>query len=430
MDRQAVEILERTTKKVDGHFETGLLWRDENIVLPNNRCMAVSRLHSTERKLMKHPQLAQKYQDVLDEYVAKEHCKKLSPQKAQRTSSKTWYLPHHAVFNINKPGKVRVVFDAAAKFDDISLNDCLLTGPDLLNNLVGILMRFRLGKTAVMGDVEKMFHQVGVIEDDRDSLRFLWRGLNIKQPPEEYQMLVHVFGAADSPCCASYALRKTAEDQGEKFSEAALRSVKRNFYMDDVLLSSPTPAETSNLAKQLIDILATGGFRLTKWVSNSREVLLCLPKSELASGVVDLDRSDLPQERVLGVKWCLQQDTLFLNPLKQGFPDTKRGILSARSSVFDPLGLAAPYVIKAKLILQELWRLHLDWDDPLPEVILHSWRSWKCGLKDALAVKIPRWYGFHRQDAQDLQLHVFCDASEIATKQSRTIAESYLYNHS
>ena len=154
--------------------------------------------------------------------------------------------------------------------------------------------------------------------------------------------------------------------------------------MDDVRLSSPTPAETSNLAKQLIDILATGGFRLTKWVSNSREVLLCLPKSELASGVVDLDRNDLPQERVLGVKWCLQQDTLFLNPLKQDFPDTKRGILSATSSVFDPLGLAAPYVIKAKLILQELWRLHLDWDDPFPEVILHSWRSWKCGLKDAL----------------------------------------------
>ena len=145
-DRQAVEILERTTKKVDGHFETGLLWRDENIVLPNNRCMAVSRLHSTERKLMKHPQLAQKYQDVLDEYVAKEHCKKLSPQKAQRTSSKTWYLPHHAVFNINKPGKVRVVFDAAAKFDDISLNDCLLTGPDLLNNLGWDTHEIPLGK--------------------------------------------------------------------------------------------------------------------------------------------------------------------------------------------------------------------------------------------------------------------------------------------
>ena len=139
---------------------------------------------------------------------------------------KTWYLPHHVVLNPNKPGKVRVVFDAASKFDGVSLNDKLLTGPDLLNNLVGILMRFRTGKIGVMADIEQMFHQVGVCEDGRDSLRFLWRDLDDTRRPNGYKMTVHVFGAVDSPCCANYALQRAARDQQGKFSEDAINAVR------------------------------------------------------------------------------------------------------------------------------------------------------------------------------------------------------------
>ena len=101
-------------------------------------------------------------------------------------------------------------------------------------------------------------------------------------------------------------------------------------------------------------------------------------------------------------------------PVKNEFPNTKRGILSATNSVFDPLGLAAPYVINAKLIIQELWRRQVKWDDELPNDILKKWRSWKEGLKTSRAITIPRWYGFHRDECQNVQLHVFCDASEIA----------------
>ena len=80
-----------------------------------------------------------------------------------------------------------MVFDAASNFDGVSLNDKLLTGPGLLNNLVGILMRFRTGKIGVMADIEQMFHQVGVCEEDRDSLRFLWRDLDDTRRPNEYR---------------------------------------------------------------------------------------------------------------------------------------------------------------------------------------------------------------------------------------------------
>ena len=226
--------------------------------------------------------------------------------------------------------------------------------------------------------------------------------------PDEYQMTVHVFGAVDSPCCANYALQRTAHDQEGKFSEDAIHAVKRNFYMDDLLTSKPNSDEATHLAKQLIGILAT------EWMSNSRDVLAAIPSSEVACNTVDLDRKELPHGRALGVKWCVEQDLLCLEPVKSEFPNTKRGILSATSSVFDPLGLATPYVMKAKLIIQELWRRHIEWDEELPDDILQRWQSWKDGLKTSQIIAVPRWYGFHYDECQNVQLHVFCDASEIA----------------
>ena len=376
--------------------------------------MAVSRLRSTENKLKRNPELADKYQNVMNDYVTKGHAQRMTQEEAKVTTSKTWYLPHHAVVNPNKPGKVGVVFDAASKFDGVSLNDKLLTGPDLLNNLVGILMRFRTGKIGVMADIQQMFHQVKVCEEDPDSLRFLWRDLNKTKKPDEYKMTVHVFGAVDSPCCANYALQRAARDHQGNFSEDTIHAVGRNFYMDDLLASKQSSDEATGLAKDLIGVLATGGFRLTKWMSNSREVLTAIPSSEVACDTIHLDRKELPQERALGVKWYTEQDLLSLEPVKNEFPNTKRGILSATSSVFDPLGLAAPYVINAKLIIQELWTHQVKWDDELPNDILKKWQSWKEGLKTSRAITIPRWYGFHRDECQNVQLHLFCVASEIA----------------
>ena len=85
------------------------------------------------------------------------------------------YLPHHGVVNINKPTKVKVAFDAGATYSSTSLNKSLLKGPDLLKTLVGVLTRLRMGRYAVMGDIEQIIHQILVENKDRDVLRFLWR---------------------------------------------------------------------------------------------------------------------------------------------------------------------------------------------------------------------------------------------------------------
>jgi hypothetical protein len=101
---------------------------------------------------------------------------------------------------------VRVVFDAASTFNDTSLNDQLLQGPDLMNNLVGVLIRFRQFAVALIADIEAMFHQVKVQPEDCDALRFLLWNDDCQKPLEEYKMLVHIFGAKSSPCCANKAL--------------------------------------------------------------------------------------------------------------------------------------------------------------------------------------------------------------------------------
>ena len=120
--------------------------------------------------------------------------------------------------------------DAAAKHDRVSLNDKLHTGPDLLNSLVGVLLRFREQRVGLAADIEAMFHQVQIIEEDQLALRFFWQNLELERPPDVYQMLVMTFGAASSPCMANYVLRKTAlgNRQDVAFSANKIKSVEKN----------------------------------------------------------------------------------------------------------------------------------------------------------------------------------------------------------
>ena len=112
---------------------------------------------------------------MIKEYIKKGYARKLSDKEANTISPRTNYIPHHSVTNINKPNKLRILFYAAAKFSNTSLNQHLLKGPDFLNSPMSILLRFRDGQYAIIGDIEAMYHQVKILKEDTDSLRFLWR---------------------------------------------------------------------------------------------------------------------------------------------------------------------------------------------------------------------------------------------------------------
>lgn len=145
-------------------------------------------------------------------------------------SSPAWYIPHHGVYHPQKPWKIRVVFDGSAKYEGVSLNDNLLSGPELTNNLIGVLCRFRKGPVAVMCDIERMFHQFHVRKEDQDYLRFLWwDDRKFQSGPSVYRMTVHLFGAASSPGCANYGLKHIAAQGRGHFNDATIHFIERNF---------------------------------------------------------------------------------------------------------------------------------------------------------------------------------------------------------
>ena len=141
-----------------------------------------------------------------------------------------------------------------------------------------------------MADIQSMFYQVRVTPDQCDMLRYLWwPNGDLDKDPVEYRMLVHLFGATSSPSCSNYALKRTAKDNQECTREEIVDAIQNYFYVDDFLKSVSTPDEGIILAKEMRQVLTKGGFKLTKWSSNSREVLDSIPKEDCAAEIKDLD---------------------------------------------------------------------------------------------------------------------------------------------
>lgn len=269
-----------------------------------------------------------------------------------------------------------------------------------------------------MADIESMFYQVKVPERDADLLRFLWwPNSKLNEPMEEFRMTVHLFGATSSPSVASYALKRTAEDHKADVSPETVQTVLRNFYVDDCLKSVAKEEDAVTLAKDLRTLCASGGFTLTKWVSNSRKVLMTILEVHRANEVKDLDlRHDaLTVERTLGVQWDTETDTFTYSMKLEDKPMTRRGILSVVNSIYDPLGFLAPVILPAKLLLKDLCKEQYGWDENIGEKHAEVWKRW---IED-----VTHLSNFHVRRCLKptdfgctavAQLHHFSDASESA----------------
>ena len=234
-------------------------------------------------KFLRDEEFFRKYKDTINDYIAKGYARRVLDEQLDVIDKPLWYLPHHAVFLSCKPEKLRIVFDCAAKFRGTSLNHQLMHGPDLTNNLFGVLNRFRQAAIALVSDIEGMFHQIKVDPKDYDALRFLWwQDGDLTQQPVEYRMVVHLFGSMSSPSCARFCLRKTALDNTGDFGHQVIDTVLENFYVDDCLKTVSSKAVAVQLRIDLCHLLSRGGFRLTKWLCNDKDVLETIPKFERA----------------------------------------------------------------------------------------------------------------------------------------------------
>ena len=411
-DKYALKTMEESCKLVDGHYEIAMPWRKGMPCLPNNVALAEARLRHLKRRLDRDVQLLNKYKTTMKDYIDKGYIRKVTDENLI-PSSQVWYLPHHPVVNPHKPNKIRVVFDCAARFGNTSLNDQLLCGPSQTNTLLGVLVRWRQERVAIVGDIEAMFHQVRAKQADSEKMRFLWwKDGQTENPPEEYQMLVHIFGAKSSPSCAGYSLRRTAEDNSSKFDKETIDAVDRNFYVDDLLKSVSSDNIAMRLMNQLRELLGLGGFKLTKWMSNSKGVLQNTPPSEKAPTLINLDLDDTDHiERALGVSWNVSDDKLMFSTAHKDKPVTRRGILSTISSLFDPLGLAAPIILPAKMLLQSLCKRGLGWDEDLPDLESQRWMKWLSELQNLKDIAVDRCYKPEGLEVVTTELHHFADAS-------------------
>ena len=414
-DRKFLEIAEQGIHRTeDGHYELPLPLKSEDIQFPANRGLALRRLSQLKARL--ESKNSQKYREdyvnfingIIDNGYAE-----IVPEKEQENINVN-YIPHHGLYHPKKQ-KFRGVFNCASVYKNYSLNMYLLQGPDLTNNLVGVLCRFRQEPVAFTCDIEGMFHQVRVNKEHRDLLRFLWWPAgDTSKKPQDYRMTVHLFGATSSPGCANYALKRTADDHESEFGSEAAQFVRQDFYVDDGLKSVATADEAVKLIKNVKQMCNSGGFNLHKFVLNNKEVIKSIPEHDRADGVkkLDLDLDSLPLERTLGIQWCVESDSFQFHIVLKDKPCTRRGILSTISSIFDPLGFVAPLLLQGKSILQELCCLELDWDDPIPEDAKAKWSKWRVELMQLQNISIPRCYKpkeFSR--VVNAELHHFSDAS-------------------
>ncbi|XP_055633289.1 uncharacterized protein LOC129773669 [Toxorhynchites rutilus septentrionalis] len=422
-EQRAIDLLEHTTVRVGEKFETGLLWKDDYVELPDSYSMALRRLECIERKMARDPAFKENIHRQIKEFIGKGYIHKATKKELESANPRrTWYLPVGTVMNPKKPGKIRIIWDAAAKVEVVSLNSVLLKGPDQLVPLLGVLFRFRQFKIAVCSDVREMFLQIMMREADKHSQRILWRE-DPTRDPEIYLADVTTFGSTCSPASAQFVNNKNAREHSNQFPRAA-EGILQSTYVDDYLDSFGTEEEACRVSEEVRQIFRNGGFELKNWISNNKSVLEHLGETQTAT-CKSLITTIHNTERVLGMLWDPEKDDLSFNTqmsdevqslLESGKRPTKRQVLRCVMTLFDPIGILSTFLIHGKILVQDLWRAGTGWNENISDNHYGVWTRWIKMVSFIASVRIPRWYFLDAavQTYKEAELHVFVDASLFA----------------
>ncbi|XP_018307562.1 uncharacterized protein [Mycetomoellerius zeteki] len=399
-----IKFQETTKINSAGKYEVILLWKENHPPLYENREVAEKRLENTLKRL-RDQNLLYEYEKIFDEWL-KEDIIEVVPEA--ETSNSSFYLPHRPFIKEGSTTRIRPVFDASVQGkDQPSLNQCLETGPNLIELIPSLLSRFRENKIGLIADIRKAFLQISVASKKRDVMRFLWKR---SQGPDEFVIYRHcrvVFGIASNPFLLGATIDlhlkqtlKEAEGTHEKsiiqYEKSIIQKLKRSFYVDNCVTSTHSEEEAILFKEKATSILAKGGFDLRGWQYSNK----LGPNKEIP---------------VLGLFWNVREDMLMLSPttLSQKTPVkvTKREILSFTQKIFDPLGVTCPVQFKPKLLLKRLWNKNTDWDVEVENNDKEAFQQWQQELEHLRHLKIPRWA---LKNSETLSLHLFVDASQTA----------------
>ena len=401
--------MERVTFDPQSHRFTVDLPFKEGLRPGTNLSLAKARLRALEKTLDK-LKIREKYRSELQTLLDLKFVEPVHNTHTPR--GPVSYLPHKEVLKEHSlTTKLRIFFDASAKEKgSMSLNETLQTGPNLTEDLLAVLIRFRTQRVVLLADIEKSFPQIIIREEHRDALRFLW-DMDGSGKPQTFRLTRNYFGFASSSFVLAACVRKLLQWHESKYPET-VDGIRENYYVDDVATGASSDEKATKLYHEAKEIFAYGSFNLRKWTSNSATLRELFRKN--GDGIEKFEVSNW--YNVLGLQYSPCTDSM---KLKISAIDTtpslvtKRTVLSLIASVFDRIGIAAPLLLPAKLLMQKLWTLGLMWDDPVPEQIAVDFTKWLGELDKIRTINFPRRY-WKKNDRVNAVLHVFCDASQYA----------------
>lgn len=403
-------FLDHVSQTTQGRLTVTLPVREQLInKLGDSRETALKRFLNLEKRFNRDPLLRDQYSQFISEYQSLGHMRKVNVSPDDFSLS--FYLPHHCVHKkFEQSSRIRVVFDASCKSSSgLSLNDALMIGPVVQQDLMSILMRFRTFAYVFVADVIKMYRQILVNPAQTKLQRILWRA-DTKSEIETYELTTVTYGTAPASYLATRCLKYLAELHATRYPVGS-KHVQRDFYVDDFLTGADTIENAKLVRDEAIQLLRSGSFELSKWASNVPELLEGISNQQ--GGPVEINDSSIP--RILGIRWDHVNDLFSYSyePPENLDIISKRAILSEVARLFDPLGLLGPVTVTAKLILKELWRSGCQWDESVPQHVYTRWSRFRSELADLNQLRVARRVKFITE-SQHVQIHGFCDASQHA----------------
>lgn len=375
--------------------------------------IAKQRLLHMEKKFAKQPKFKKDYKDFMDQYQSLHHMEDVKSN--EKPDHKVYYLPHHAVIRESSTTtKLRTVFDGSAKLaEGSSLNDELLIGPPLQQDLRNLILRWRTHKIALIADVKQMYRQILVSTKDIDYQRILWRSSPL-EAIQEKRLLTVTYGTSCAPFLAIRTLKQLAQDEQAEFPDL-VEIIDKHFYIDDLLSGANSQEQALELKNRITKFMSKGKFEMHKWASNSPDVLSDISDSHKAKTTrIDITMDDTI--KALGIKWDSNHDVfeIAIKLNEHNLPFTKTTVLSDIARAFDPLGFLSPIIVTAKMFLQKLWVTGISWTDELPSDLAAEWLNYRKQILDMNTIHVDRWIKTQFNGYDRIEVHGFSDASTLA----------------